>query len=172
VSDQGKLPARLGLSKPCWTSSHLIRPNRRNDNSTNFAYVGPGPGYTPPEQYYAYDPTNLTDPTPIQPGQKAILKSNQTGMYCRIALFDAATDEWGMLCDQPTPDTASWFTYEYRGLTYNNTPLVASGPGEPLLLQTGNVTGDTLTPILYPTGEAAATSLRSLADLETATDTN
>ena len=99
--------------------------------------------------YYAYDPTNLTDPASIQAGQKAILKSNQTGMYCRIALFDAAADEWGMLCDQPTPATASWFTYEY-----NNTPLVASAPGEPLLLQTGNVTGNTLVPIHYPTGES------------------
>ena len=48
----------------------------RNDNRTNFAYVGPNDGkQQPPEIYYAYRPANPKDPTPIPPGGTAQLKN-------------------------------------------------------------------------------------------------
>ncbi len=58
----------------------------RNDNLTNFAYVGPNDGQQqPPEVFYAFRPADPADPTPIQPGETAQLKNAQTGKYCRIA---------------------------------------------------------------------------------------
>jgi hypothetical protein len=43
----------------------------RNDGTKGgFAYAAPGDGTSPPEQYIAHNPTNLSDTTPIQPGQQ------------------------------------------------------------------------------------------------------
>jgi hypothetical protein len=47
----------------------------RNDNTSSAAYVGSGDGSSPAEQYIAYDPSNPSSSSPIQPGQKAILKN-------------------------------------------------------------------------------------------------
>lgn len=55
----------------------------RNDNSTNMGYVGGGNGSTPAEIYTAYNPANLSDPTPIQPGGTTYLKNAGTGKFCR-----------------------------------------------------------------------------------------
>jgi hypothetical protein len=44
-----------------------------------------------------------------------------------------------MLCDQPTPDTATPVTYMGNGLVYNGQVLAPSGPGGVLVLQ--NSTG-------------------------------
>jgi hypothetical protein len=58
----------------------------RNDNLTNFAYVGPNDGQQqPPEVFFAYHPANPADPSPIDPGETAQLKNAQTGKFCRVA---------------------------------------------------------------------------------------
>ena len=58
----------------------------RNDNLTNFAYVGPNDNQAqPPEVYNAYRPANPADPTLIQPGETTQLRNVQTGKYCRLA---------------------------------------------------------------------------------------
>jgi hypothetical protein len=62
----------------------------RNDNLTNFAYLGSGDGLTPPEVYSAYRPDNASDPTPIMPGETTYLRNTQTGKYCRLAQLPAA----------------------------------------------------------------------------------
>jgi hypothetical protein len=54
----------------------------RNDNITAAATVGSGDGSTAPEQYVAFNPTNLADTQPVQPGSTAILKSVQVGWKC------------------------------------------------------------------------------------------
>ena len=63
----------------------------RNDNLTNFAYVGPNDGkQQAPEVYSAYRPENPADPTPIQPGETTQLKNTQTGKFCRLAQLPSA----------------------------------------------------------------------------------
>ena len=58
----------------------------RSDNASSFAYVGPNDGVTqPPELFTAYNPTNPTSTTPIQPGQTTQLRNTHTGLYCRLA---------------------------------------------------------------------------------------
>ena len=124
----------------------------RNDNLTNFAYVGPNDGQQqPPEVYFAYHPSNPADPSPIDPGETAQLKNAQTGKYCRVAPLPSgyplntpvraastATGSrhllqtpsscatQGVICDQDTIATASILTYTGSGLSYNGVPLVQS----------------------------------------------
>ena len=48
----------------------------RNDNLTNFAYVGPNDGQQqPPEVYFAYHSADPSDPSPIDPGETTYLKN-------------------------------------------------------------------------------------------------
>ncbi len=111
--------------------------NDRNDNTTNLAYVGSGDGKTPPEQYYAYDPTNLADATPIQPGETTILRNAQTGLYCRLVLLPTSTAQCpaqGMVCDQGSPSAATIMTYTGSGLSYGGTPLVQQPVTNTLIL--------------------------------------
>ena len=57
----------------------------RNDNASNFAYVGNGTGLTAPERYIAYHPTNpFTDASPIDPYETCYLKNEATGLYCQL----------------------------------------------------------------------------------------
>ncbi len=98
----------------------------RNDNGTNFAYVGKGNGTSPPEMYTAYHPGNEDDPTPINAGETTILKNVETEKYCRLAPLVPQTtcNTQGMLCDQLEPSTATILTYTGTGLAYNGVPLV------------------------------------------------
>jgi hypothetical protein len=105
----------------------------RVQNSSDFAWVGNGTGKTPPETFYAYHSNNTGDTTPIMPGQTTILKSDQTGLYCRIQAHNG-TDQ-GMICDVSDPLQASVFTYNYMGLEYNGTQLLADTMGDPLLMK-------------------------------------
>jgi hypothetical protein len=86
----------------------------RNDNLTNYAYVGPNDGVQqPPEVYYAYHPQNPADTSPIDPGETAQLKNAQTGKYCRIAPLPA-----GYPLNRPVGTAAAaWSTGEGRGGT-------------------------------------------------------
>jgi hypothetical protein len=107
----------------------------RNDNSSGPAYVGTGTGTTAPEQYTAISPSNPSSTTPIQPGQTTQLRSTQTGSYCRLVPLPSNSSQLGMLCDLPSPSGATVLTYMGSGLsTAEGVPLVATGPGAPLLL--------------------------------------
>lgn len=55
----------------------------RNDNTTSAAYVWEGTGLTKPEQYIAQDPANPSSTAPIPANMPVLLKSLQTGLYCR-----------------------------------------------------------------------------------------
>ena len=134
----------------------------RNDNLTNFAYVGSGSGTTPPEQYVAYHSGNLSDTSPIDPYETALLQNLQTGQWCQLRPLPTNASQIGMICDQPSPATATVMTYTGDGLSYNGIALVApAGPGTTLLLE--NTTsapvpgpsGDNLTFVPAPLGEHA-----------------
>ena len=55
----------------------------RSDNSSSFAYAGPGNGSTQAEQFTAYHPGDLANATLIAPGESAVLQNQ--GMWCRLA---------------------------------------------------------------------------------------
>jgi hypothetical protein len=65
------------------------------DNATNFAYASSGTGSTPSEQFVAVNPANVTDTTPVQPGQTAVLQSSATGLYCRVARVNSTATPAG-----------------------------------------------------------------------------
>ncbi len=112
----------------------------RNDNLTNFAYVGPDGSTGPPAVYVAYRPGSPTDATPIQPGETLQLKNLQTGKYCRLAPLPAGLvststcNTQGVICDQDSMDGAAVLTYTGSGLSYNGVPLVAAAPSNTLVL--------------------------------------
>ncbi len=113
----------------------------RNDNLTNFAYVGPQDGQQqPPELYTAFRPSSPADPTPIQPGETAQLMNQQTGKYCRVERFPAGyispttCNTQGIICDQDTLTTATILTYTGYGISYNGVPLVQVPPSNTLVL--------------------------------------
>ena len=138
----------------------------RNDNATDPAYVGNGNGLTPPEQYVAYHP-NLTDPSNIDPYESMLLQSVETGLWCQLRALPSNGSRIGMICDQPTPGTATVMTYTGSGLSYNGIDLVASAPGQPLLLENttsapvagGSVDGLTIAPALTGAHDQAYTWL-------------
>ena len=105
----------------------------RTDNTSSPALSGSGNGSTAPEQYRAYDPTNLADTSPIQPGDTTILRSEETGLYCQLRPTPTNATQLAVYCDQPLSN-ATVLTYTGSGLTYNGIPLVSTGPNQPLLL--------------------------------------
>jgi hypothetical protein len=133
----------------------------RTDNASNLGYVGSGNGSTAPEQYVAYHASNTSERSPVQPGQTTYLQSEQTGMWCRLVPNPSNATQIGMVCDQPTSATAVVFTYTGDGLAVDGIQLVASGPGQPLLLANTTTTpvppgtADNLTfvPVVNPAGE-------------------
>ena len=106
----------------------------RTDNATSPATSGTGTGSTAPEQYSAYVPGNVNSTSPILPGQPTIIKSVQTGLYCRLAPLASNVTKLVMLCDQASAASASNLTYTGGGLSYNGVPLVSTGGGAPLML--------------------------------------
>ncbi len=128
----------------------------RNDNLTNFAYVGPNDGQQQaPEIYSAHHPANPSSTTPIQPGETTYLRNLQTGKYCRLATLAGITvspstcSTQGVLCDQDTTAAATILTYTGSGLSYNGVPLVQVAPSKTLVLTADPACtvpgGDTLT---------------------------
>jgi hypothetical protein len=107
----------------------------RNDNTSSLAYTGSGGGTTAAEQYTAVNPSNPTSTSPIQPGHAALLFNKETGKFCRLQPLATNMTQIGMVCDLPSPSGATPLTYTGNGLsTSTGVPLVASGPGQPLLL--------------------------------------
>jgi hypothetical protein len=161
------LPSAAGPDIPPNTPLNIISPNGsyvRSDNISSPATLGTGTGGTAPEQYLAFHPDNLNSTSPIEPYDTAVLRSVETGLWCRLAPLTSNTTQIGMICDQPTAATGTTLTYTGDGLSYNGIDLVASGPGQPLLLEnttTAPVAGPTadnltITPALA--GELAALS--------------
>ena len=105
----------------------------RTNNATAAATCSAGDGTTRPEQYSAIDPANLNSVNPIKPGQTTVIKSAQTGQYCRLAKVNTA-GEMGMICNQTSSSTATPFTYTGSGLAVNGIPMVQTTPGGPLVL--------------------------------------
>lgn len=105
----------------------------RTDSTPGAATAGNGDGSSLAEQYVAYNPGNLASSDPVQLGQTAILRSRLTGKFCKLTLLPGSSQQ-GMVCDQDSEATATVFTYTGIGLSYNNQPLVAGGPGQPLVL--------------------------------------
>jgi hypothetical protein len=80
-----------------------------------------------------------------------VLQSVETGLWCRLAPLASNTTQMGMVCDQPTATTGTVLTYTGDGLSYNGIDLVASGPGQPLLLE-----NTTRVPVAGPTSDNLA----------------
>jgi hypothetical protein len=120
----------------------------RTDNVSSPATVGSGFGGRPEEQYLAYHPDNLTDSSPVKPYETAVLLNVATGLWCRLAPLPSNTSQLGMLCDQNSPAMATNMTYTGDGLSYDGVALVASGPGQPLLLE-----NTTAAPVPGPTAD-------------------
>ena len=145
------LPSAAGPDIPPNTPLNIISPNGsyvRSDNSSSPATVGSGTGGTAPEQYLAFHPDNLNSTSPIEPYDTAVLRSVETGLWCRLAPLTSNTTQIGMVCDQPTAATGTALTYTGDGLSYNGIDLVASGPGQPLLLE-----NTTRVPVSGPTAD-------------------
>ena len=122
------LPANTPLGITTSSGSYV-----RTDNTSGAAYPGSGDGSTKPEQFVAQDPANPNSVMPILPGNTTVLKSSLTGLYCRLGAVGTGSEQ-GMICDQPTPATATQFTYSGTGLSVGGVPMVSSGPGAPLVL--------------------------------------
>ncbi len=106
----------------------------RTDSTAAPATVGMGTGTTDPEKYLCYNAADQASIAPIQPGDTTILKSMQSGQYCRLAACPAAPLTKCMLCDQSSAATASAFQYTGSGLSYDHVPMVSAGPGQPLTM--------------------------------------
>ena len=145
------MPCAAGPDIPPNTPLNIISPNGsyvRSDNSSSPATVGSGTGASPPEQYLAFHPDNLNSTSPIEPYDTAVLRSVETGLWCRLAPLTSNATQIGMICDQPTAATGTTLTYTGDGLSYNGIDLVASGPGQPLLLE-----NTTRVPVSGPTAD-------------------
>ena len=141
----------IGTPVPPNTPINLISPTGtyvRTDNSSSPATAGTGTGGTAPEQYLAFHAGNLSSSSPIQPYTSTLLQSVQTGLYCRLAPLPSNSTQIGMVCDQPSASGATALTYTGSGLSYNGIDLVATGPGQPLLLD-----NTTASPVQGPTGD-------------------
>jgi hypothetical protein len=100
--------------------------NCRVDSATTYMSCPPGTGTTQPEQFVPYRPDGGL--TPIQTGEQLLLKSEQTGLYCRV-VSNAATGKRQVICDQPTLATATPLTYTATGFSYNGSPLITDANG-------------------------------------------
>lgn len=83
--------------------------------------------------------------TPILPGEKMYLRSVQTGMYCRV--LTAANSSSQVLCDQPTPATASQLTFTGMGLGAGSSPFLNPEDGSPVYF--GNASQGLGTPVVF-----------------------
>jgi hypothetical protein len=127
-------------------------------------------GVSPPEKFIGYDPSDPGSTRVITSGMPVLLVSMQTGLFCRLAVYDrpsigrrlnqaGGAVVYGMLGDQPSAATATLFIYSRTGLVFGGEPMVADGLFKPLLWSNtrGVVTGTgntTITPL--PTGGLVA----------------
>ena len=83
--------------------------NCRIDNVTNHLYCPQptGSGSTPPEQFIFSSPDMSS--TPIKPGQQMLMKSVQTGKWCRVLL------DGKVMCDLDSSAGAAVLGYTGTG---------------------------------------------------------
>jgi hypothetical protein len=107
------------------------------------------PSTSPTAQFYFYNASNPTSPEPLSPGASTIIKSEETGKFCRL-MPTAITARGGprnstiqpsvqvstppgsmlvMVCDVTNPALATPMTYSSGGLTYYGQPILPVGPG-------------------------------------------
>jgi hypothetical protein len=107
-------------------------------------------GTSPAAQFYFYNASNPTSPEPLSSGASTIIKSEETGKFCRLVPISAgsrgaprnstirpsstlitapAGSMLTMLCDVTDPALATPMTYTADGLTYNGQPILPVGPG-------------------------------------------
>jgi hypothetical protein len=112
------------------------------------------PSTSPAAQFYFYNATSPTSSLPLAPGASTIIKSEETGKFCRLVPTAAGTKRvprntppaatvslssttlmpppGGMLvllCDLINPAQATPLTYTSNGLAYNGRPILPVGPG-------------------------------------------
>lgn len=124
------------------------------DNTLNPMYsASPCTGTSTTEQFVLQPVNGSTTVERIMPGEQTIIKSVETGMYCRLATFDDG--QQGVLCDVSSISQATPLTYTGTGLAYGGQPLAAGGAGQPLLVTPG-ATSSTSTLTVYPVGPPAS----------------
>jgi hypothetical protein len=103
---------------------------------------------SPAAQFYFYNATSPTSPLPLAPGASTIIKSEETGKFCRLVPISASSSRvprnntirqsqltapagsmLAMQCDVTDPAQATPMTYTANGLTYNGQPILPVGPG-------------------------------------------
>ncbi len=87
------------------------------------------------QQFLLQPAYGSTTATAIAPGERTIIKSVETGLYCRVALVGPG--QQGLLCDVTNPSQATAVTYTGTGFAYGGQPLAAIGSGQPLLVSPG-----------------------------------
>ncbi len=123
------------------------------DNAVSPVYLASPCSGTSTTERFIMQPTNgSTRVDSILPGEKAIIKSVETGMYCRMATLDDG--QQGVLCDVSSIDQATPLLYTGAGLRYNGAPLASAGAGQPLLRSPGAPT-PTSTLAVQPVGPPA-----------------
>jgi hypothetical protein len=145
--------ASTGPDVPTNEAIHIYNPSNSSgcqgyvhtSNTTDYARTANGTGFSAAETYMVYNPANPSSTMPIQAGDTAAFMSVQTGKYCRLAPLPSNASLTGMVCDVSSLGSASIITYTGRGLAFNNTPLVPTGPVCTLVLDANaNVTEEIL----------------------------
>jgi hypothetical protein len=116
------------------------------------------PPTSPISQFYFYNATHPTSSLPLAPGATTIIKSAQTGQFCRLVPATSTSNTSPtlvMVCDVTDPSQATPLTYTSTGLTYNGQSILPVGPGGQLaVLPPGSTTAPQ---IGTPAGWAPAT---------------
>jgi hypothetical protein len=138
-------PVTLGTSTGCLAV----------DNTAQPIYTDSPCSQNDTSQQFLLQPANgSTTATAIAPGEQTIIKSVETGLYCRVATV--GDGQQGLLCDVTNASEATPVTYTGTGFSYGGQPLASAGIGQPLLVtpgatsSTSGVTVDTVDPPVTP----------------------
>jgi hypothetical protein len=133
--------AHAGAPLPVGVPLNLLSPGACRVSSLTAATNCPitGKGDTLPGRFILSRPDAGTGH--IQPGEAMLVKSEQTGKFCRVALIGAQQQ---VLCDQGTAATATPLTYlGTAGFAYNGQPFVNPGGGVPVYFGPANSSSTT-----------------------------
>jgi hypothetical protein len=123
---------------------------------------------SPAAQFYFYNATSPTSPLPLAPGASTIIKSEETGKFCRLVPTTASANRAPrnstirpsytpvaappgsmlvMLCDVTDPALATPMTYTSSGLVYDGQQILPIGPGGSMVVVPSGTGSTTTTPI-------------------------
>jgi hypothetical protein len=108
--------------------------------ATTLACPSGGDGTRAPEQFIPVRPDGSSQP--IQPGEAVLLKSVQTGKFCRAL---AVGGQQQIACDQAGLSSAAPFTYTGTGITLDGQPFTNPGGGKPAYFGAQGSTGSSVT---------------------------